>query len=503
MSSLMKPLYLTFILLSTLAFMPLSNVMADETKVTEKKVTDKTISEQRQKQPNIVLLFSDDAGYADFGFHGSKVMKTPNLDKLAAQGIKFSQAYVSDPTCGPSRAGLLTGKYQQRFGFEENNVPGYMSKNSAADGREMGIPLDEKTMGDYLKKQGYATAFYGKWHVGGADKFHPLKRGFDEFYGFRGGARSYFAYSKAPASELDLMERNFGEMAEHEGYLTDVLADEAIDFIDRQVKEDKPFFTFLSFNAVHTPMDATPEDLAQFPQLTGKRKTVAAMTLALDRASGKILDKLEALGIADNTIVVFTNDNGGPSDRNASDNAPLSGTKSNHLEGGIRVPFLMKWPNHLPQGATYLNPISLLDLLPTFYAAAGGNAKAIENIDGVDLMPFLTSKTDDRPHEILYWKKEVRATIRVGDWKMMRFPDRPAALYYLPDDLKEHNDVAAKHPEKVKAMFKTLFAWESSLERPRWLLQRKFENYDIDRMDLYHDKPLEKKTDTNKLELIH
>lgn len=461
-----------------------------------------SLAEEREeaKKPNIVFLFSDDAGYADFGFHGSKVMKTPNLDALAKQGVMFNQAYVSDPTCGPSRAGLMTGKYQQRFGFEENNVPGYMSKNSGADGRDMGIPLDEKTMADYLKKQGYATAFYGKWHVGGADRFHPLKRGFDEFYGFRGGARSYFAYSKAPPSDLDLMERNFGEMAEHKGYLTDVLADEAIDFIERQVELDKPFFTFLSFNAVHTPMDATPEDLAQFPDLKGKRKTVAAMTLALDRASGKIMEKLEALGIAEDTIVVFTNDNGGPSDRNASDNAPLSGTKSNHLEGGIRVPFLMKWPNKLAANINYSKPISLLDLLPTFYVAAGGKEEQIKEIDGVDLMPFLTSKIDTRPHDVLYWKKDVRATIRVGDWKMMRFPDRPAELYFLPDDLKEHKNVAAKHPDKMKVMFNKLFEWESTLERPRWLLQRKFENYDIDRMDLYHDKPLEKKVDKSELE---
>ncbi|MDO6652996.1 sulfatase-like hydrolase/transferase [Colwellia sp. 1_MG-2023] len=480
-NNLLKTILVSILLLSAMASAAPDNTSKDT----------KEIKISNTKQPNIILLFSDDAGYGDFGFHGSKVMKTPNLDKLASQGVKFSQAYVSDPTCGPSRAGLMTGKYQQRFGFEENNVPSYMSKNSAADGRAMGVPIEEVTMADYLKKQGYATAVYGKWHLGGADKFHPLKRGFDEFYGFRGGARSYFAYSKAPASDLDLMERNFGEMEEPKEYLTDVLADEAIDFIERKTKEGKPFFTFVSFNAVHTPMDATPEDLAQFPELTGKRKTVAAMTLALDRASGRILDKLEELGIADNTIVVFTNDNGGPSDRNASDNYPLSGTKSNHLEGGIRVPFLMKWPAHLAADVTYLNPISLLDLLPTFYAAAGGDVETIKNIDGVDLIPFLTSKLDERPHNILYWKKDVRATIRIGDWKMMRFPDRPAELYFLPDDLKEHNNVAAKHPAKVKEMFKKLFEWESTLERPRWLLQRKFENYDIERMDLYHNKPLE------------
>lgn len=238
-------------------------------------------------------------------------------------------------------------------------------------------------------------------------------------------------------------------------------------------------------------MEARPEDLAKFPNLKGKLKTLAAMTLALDRASGEIMDKLEELGIADNTIVIYTNDNGGPSDKNASSNLPLSGTKSNHLEGGIRVPFLMKWPNKVKANATYTNPISLLDLVPTFYAAAGGDATKLTDVDGVDLLPFLNGTNEGRPHEFLYWKKDTRATIRQGDWKLIRYPDRPAQLYHVPEDTKELNDVAAKHPEKVKSMFKKLFAWESTLERPRWLLQRKFENYDIERQDRYHWKDLE------------
>jgi arylsulfatase A-like enzyme len=186
------------------------------------------------EKPNILLLFADDASFADFGFHGSKEMNTPHLDQLAKEGVRFTKGYVTASVCGPSRAGLITGKYQQRFGFEENNVPGFMSIFSAQKGEDMGIPLDERTLADYLKSLGYQTAFFGKWHLGGADRFHPSKRGFDEFYGFRGGARSFFA--------------------------------------------------FISFNAVHTPMDAIKEDLEQFPELTGKRKELAAMTLALDRA---------------------------------------------------------------------------------------------------------------------------------------------------------------------------------------------------------------------------
>ena len=439
-----------------------------------------------QKQPNIILLFADDAGYADFGFHGSKTMKTPNLDKLAKQGVRFTQGYVSDPTCGPSRAGIITGKYQQRFGFEENNVPGFMSDVSAADNEEMGLPVEEKTMGDYMKKIGYQTAFFGKWHVGGADRFHPNKRGFDEFYGFRGGARSYFEYKNEPREPLNKMERNFKNYEEPKEYLTDALAAETVSFIEKN--KNKPFFAFVSFNAVHTPMDAKPEDLKQFPNLEGNRKIVAAMTLALDRACGEILDKLEELGLDENTIVVFTNDNGGPTDKNASSNYPLSGTKSNHLEGGIRVPFLIKWPGKIKPNSRYNYPISTLDLLPTFFAAGGGDVNTILDIDGVDLLPFVQGSKKERPHQMLFWKKQARAALREGDWKLIRYPDRPAELYNISDDPRELNNLAVIYPERVKKMYKLIFQWESTLERPRWLLKRKFENVDIDRMDAYRDQ---------------
>ncbi|WP_086934666.1 sulfatase-like hydrolase/transferase [Agarilytica rhodophyticola] len=444
--------------------------------------------------PNIVVLFSDDAGYADFGFQGSKVMQTPNLDKLASQGIKFNQAYVSDPTCGPSRAGMMTGRYQQRFGYEENNVPGYMSEVSALRGAQMGLPLSESTMGDYMKVIGYKTGFIGKWHLGGTDELHPMNRGFDRFYGFRGGDRSYFAYEENdPERSLQTffdkkLEDGLGNFKEHDGYLTDVFADKAIDFIKNN--KSTPFFLFVSFNAVHTPIEAKVEDLKRFPSLSGVRKNVAAMTLALDRASGRIIDKLTELNLESNTIVVFTNDNGGPTDKNASNNYPLSGTKSNHLEGGIRVPFIMKWPAKIKSNTQYNYPISTLDLLPTFYAAAKGKGK-LSGIDGVDLLPYISSSNSGRPHETLFWKKENRAAIRDKDWKLIRFPDRPAELYNLAKDIAEQENLAAQYPDKVKKLFKKLFKWELTLERPRWMLKRQFEKSDLDRMDKYRKPPLQ------------
>lgn len=448
-----------------------------------------SLSIEAQKKPNIVLLFADDAGYADFGFQGSKEMITPHLDKLAKESVRFKQAYVTDPTCGPSRAGLMTGKYQQRFGFEENNVPGFMSSVSAQDNAEMGIPIKEKTIGNYMKELNYTTAFFGKWHVGGADRFHPTKRSFDEFYGFRGGARNYFAYKKPPKDKLNWLEQGFGNYQEHKGYLTDVLADETIHFIEKN--KSKPFFAFVSFNAVHTPMDAKQEDLDKFPNLTGKRKEVAAMTLALDRACGKILNKLKELGLEENTIIVFTNDNGGPTDKNGSINEPLSGTKSNHLEGGIRVPFIMKWPKKLKSNSTYKYPISTFDLLPTFYKAGGGDLTKVKDIDGVNLVPYANGKEKNRPHNVLFWRKDGRGAIRKGDWKLIRFPDRPAQLFYLPNDEKELSDLSTQKPKLFREMYKELFNWELTLERPRWMLKKSYEKYDIDRMDKYWKKKKE------------
>ncbi|TYA84196.1 sulfatase [Seonamhaeicola marinus] len=448
------------------------------------------------QQPNILFILSDDAGYADFGFQGSKDFKTPHLDALAKSGVKFTQGYVSAAVCGPSRAGFLTGKYQQKFGFEENNVKGYMSSSSKYMSDQMGLPHDQVTVADYLKKLGYRTAIFGKWHMGHADEFHPSKRGFDEFVGFRSGARSYYAYTEDHPNddESKFLEYGFGNYQEREGeYMTDVLANETIKFIEKTKKTSAPFFAYLSFNAVHTPMEARKDDLEKVPShLTGRRRTLAAMTIGMDRAIGRVLDKIDELGLRENTIIVFANDNGGPSDTNHSSNAPLSGTKANHLEGGIRIPFLMSWKGHLKPKSVYKNPISTLDMLPTFVTAAGGDVSKIEGLDGVDLMPFVKGENKAKPHETLYWKKETRAAIRHNEWKLLRFPDRPAELYNIEEDISEVNDLAAEKPELVRELYKKLFEWELTLDRPLWQLKRLYEGKAAVRMD-NHRKPKLKK----------
>lgn len=435
------------------------------------------------QKKNIIFLFADDAGYNDFGFQGGKYFKTPHLDKLAKEGMVFKEAYTTAAVCGPSRAGLLTGMYQQRFGIEENNVPGYMSKSSKLLGDEMGLPLHLKTIADYLKPQGYKSVVFGKWHLGNADRYHPLKRGFDEFYGFRGGARSFYELTQKQAETKpeDRWEHGFGKYNEPTKYLTDVIADDACNFMEKNKKN--PFFMYVSFNAVHSPLHATKEDLEKVKHLTGKRKILAAMTIALDRACGQILDKLKALGLEDDTLIVFANDNGGPDGTNTS-NYPLSGCKSNHLEGGIRVPCIIKLPGVIKANSTYDKSVSMLDMLPTFLNLSGGNASKIKGLDGVDLIPFITGKNKKNPHEVLFWKKENRGVVRKGDWKLLRYPDRPAELYNIKEDISESNNLAYKHPEKVRELFTLLWNWEGELERPLWQLKRVYETNAMKRMDV-------------------
>jgi arylsulfatase A-like enzyme len=419
-------------------------------------------SAEAPRKPNVVILLADDLGYADLGFQGCKDIPTPNLDGLAKGGVRCTSGYVSGPYCSPTRAGLMTGRYQTRFGHEFN--PG---------GPNAGLPLTETTMAERLKAAGYATGWVGKWHLGGAARLRPERRGFDETFGFLGGAHPYFPDTGAPIFRG-------GEAVAEKEYLTDAFGREAVAFIDRHKKE--PFFLYLAFNAVHTPMHATEDRLKKFDAVKDRqRHTYDAMTLALDDAVGRVLGKLRAEGLEENTLVFFFSDNGGPTMKgttiNGSSNAPLRGSKRTTLEGGVRVPFVVSWKGRLPAGKVYDRPVIQLDILPTALAAAGAEAKAEWKLDGVNLLPYLDGKDAGTPHEALYWRFGEQMAIRRGDWKLVRYDPAadgdkgkatPAKLYNLAQDIGEANDLAAKEPDKLKELEAAWQKWDATLVRPLW-----------------------------------
>ena len=430
------------------------------------------------------MIVSDDAGYSDFGCYGSKVMKTPNIDKLASSGIMFTNGYVSASVCGPSRAGLMTGRYQQRFGCEVNNVPYAMDLTVGLNGDEMGLPLDQVTMADYMKMAGYKSIAIGKWHLGIADRYHPLHRGFDEFYGFLGGARHYFPNIRDYSRKDNSVRRDHIKQSDF-SYTTDGFTDAAIDFINRHKKES--FFVYLAFNAVHTPLEAKDEDMADYTHLKDKKhQTLAAMTQSLDKNIRKLLEFLEKEELRENTLIFFINDNGGAVHVMPANNDPLSGCKGTNYEGGIRVPFIVSWPAVLPGNTIYNSPVISFDILATMLDATGIKERESTPLDGVTLIPYLSGVRDERPHETLFWRETITAAVRDGDWKLIRFPNKPAQLYLLTKDISEVNDLAAKNPEIVKSLYEKLWAWEQELARPLWILKTIYDKNTVDLGERFH-----------------
>jgi arylsulfatase A-like enzyme len=424
--------------------------------------------EAQTRRPNIVVIVADDMGYGDIGPYGSKDIPTPNLDALARDGMRFTDAYVSGPYCSPTRAGLLTGKYPQRFGHEYNILPNFVAGHS-----EAGLPLTETTMADRLKAAGYNTALFGKWHLGSAARFHPIERGFEEFFGFTDGAHAYHSPTITKRNPLYEGRTPVAEPA----YLTDVIAERAVEYINR--KRTQPYFLYLAFNAVHTPLEATDKYLKRFAHISdARRRTYAAMLSAMDDGIGKTLAAID-----DNTLVFFFSDNGGPTTAggpNGSSNAPLKGSKRTTWEGGVRVPFLIKWKGRIPVGTTYSHPVIQLDVLPTALAAAGikFDAKAL---DGVNLLAFLDGKSSRHPHDTLYWRTGGMMAIRKGDWKLLRmteqaFTEQPIVLtdvselqlYNLKSDVSETKDLASANAKKVKELAAEWTQWANALAKPAW-----------------------------------
>ena len=419
------------------------------------------------RKPNVLVIVGDDMGYADVGVHGSKDIPTPHIDSIARAGVRCTSGYVTGPYCSPTRAALLTGRYQQRFGHEFNPGPNPATK------AKPGMPTSETTMAQRLKAAGYHTALVGKWHLGNAEEFHPLNRGFDEFYGFLGGAHSYFP-AQTPRNPI-LRGR---EPVEEKEYLTDALAREAVAYVERH--KASPFFLYLAFNAVHTPMHAPPKDLERFGHIADeKRRTYAAMMAAMDDAIGRVLAKVRDAGLEQDTLIFFFSDNGGPP-ANASNNGPLRGHKASTWEGGVRVPFLVQWKGRLPAGKVCDAPVAQIDILPTALAAAGVSVKPEWKLDGVDLLPHFTGATASAPHDMLYWRFGNQMAVRAGDWKLVRARTNaaggaarrgqvtPSQLYNLAADVGEQNDLAAKEPEKAKELEAAWAKWDARNQPPAW-----------------------------------
>jgi arylsulfatase A-like enzyme len=412
-------------------------------------------------RPNIVVIVADDLGYGEVTPDGKQPIATPHIQSLATGGVACTDGYVTCPVCSPTRAGLLAGRYQQRFGHEFNPGP---ARSAEAD---FGLPLDQVTLAERLKKLGYATGMVGKWHLGYEPAYHPLKRGFDEFFGFLGGAHSYLN-SEADAANRILRGT---EPVEEKSYLTDALGREAVAFVDRH--KGHPFFLYLTFNAVHAPMEA-PEKYTSRAAAAGneRRRTFAGMLAALDDNVGAVLDKLRDEKLADQTLVFFISDNGGPTPRTTSRNDPLRGFKGQVWEGGVRVPFFVRWPAKLPAGKKYSEPVSSLDIVPTCVAAAGGTLSGESALDGVDLVPYLTGQKSGAPHEALFWRFGAQWAVRQGDYKLLKPAEGPVQLFDVGQDVGEQHDLSATKPEVRKDLEAAYAAWNAQLAEPRWKARR-------------------------------
>ncbi len=424
-------------------------------------------------KPNLIVIMTDDMGYADVGFNGCKDIPTPNIDRIADEGIRCTNGYVAYSVCGPSRAGFMTGRYQQRFGFERN--PQYKP-----DDPDMGLPRSEETIANVLNKVGYTSGIVGKWHLGAHDSLHPLQRGFSFFYGHLGGGHQYFSEAldireshdarDEPESYRTWILRNHVPQ-KPEKYLTDAFSDAAVEFVE--ANRDNPFFLFLAYNAPHGPLQATEHYLERFPNIEDtKRRTYAAMVSAVDDGVGRVLKKLDDHGLAGDTIVVFLSDNGGPTTKNASRNDPLRGGKSDVWEGGYRVPFAIRWTGHLPAGKDYDQPVSSLDILATIAGITNAPIAQERPLDGVNLVPYLEGSDKHSPHDVLYLRKwdQQRFAVRKGDYKLViNGADSKPELYDLSKDIAETKNIIRTNPEIADELEKLRLQWNEQLMEPRFL----------------------------------
>ncbi|SMP38949.1 Arylsulfatase A [Neorhodopirellula lusitana] len=434
---------------------------------------------------NVIVIMADDLGYADVGCYGCKDIPTPNIDQLAAEGVRFTSAYVTGNMCGPSRAGFLTGRHQSTFGY-------YQNVSQPFDPAQ-GLPRI-KTIASLLQQQGYVTGGVGKWHMGTADTQHPNAMGFDDWFGFLGGGLMYFpldhpSYNgrfnplKKPANHRDLQHTmpviHNKKPVKWDQYLTRELTDAGVAFVERN--QEQPFFLFMSYNAPHLDLEAPAETIAKFPEgamtkvpgvKSSARSIYGAMVYEMDQGIGNLLAKVAELGLDEETVVWFLSDHGGM--KRTSDNRPLRGSKGNSYEGGLRVPMIVKWPGVTPAGAVLDSPVTSLDIGATLIANAGGDREA-EGLQGEDLRGYLSGQDTEAPHQVLYWHtgsySAPAGAMREGDFKLLHGKEK-LELYNLNDDVGETTNLAAAQPEKVQAMLTRWREWAKGAKPELWKKSR-------------------------------
>jgi arylsulfatase A-like enzyme len=412
------------------------------------------------EKPNILVIVSDDQGYSDVGFQGCKDIPTPHLDRLAKEGLHCTNGYVSHPFCSPTRAGLMTGRYQHRFGHQNN--PFYNPND-----HQEGLPMSEKLLPEYLTNAGYATGWIGKWHLGAAPEFRPKKRGFAETFGFIGGGHKYQNWTANSKNEYTVpIERNGAPVAVTE-HLTTAFGNEAADFIKRH--QGKPWFLYLAFNAPHMPHEPTAERLARFASIKNPiRRNYAAQISLLDDAIGAAMESLRASGQEKNTLVFFFSDNGGPigAGTNGSNNDPLRGGKGEVYDGGVRVPFVVKWPAAFPAGAKYDFPVSSLDVFASSLAVAGVTMPSDKKYDSVNLIPYLSGENKAAPHQQLFWARGPNMAVRDGDTKLVKIGPSQRSLFDLKTDISENTDIKDRSSAETKRLSDLLSAWDAEMVPP-------------------------------------
>jgi arylsulfatase A-like enzyme len=425
-------------------------------------------------RPNVVVLLADDLGYGDISSYGGKDVRTPRIDQLAREGVRFTDGYVMCPACAPSRLSLMAGAYPQRFGMTWND-----------DRSAHKLPESQRLLPELLKSAGYVTGLVGKWNI-----VRPAETVFDEVHDFIEWESDYFPQedgryigsnaTKSPGFASSKTQY-WGPKREGDEYLPDRMGRHAVDFITRHARE--PFFLYVGFNAVHSPWQGRKSDQARFAHLPHEvLQLYASMVAGLDENVGRILDALRAQRLEENTLVIFLGDNGpakgGPHLEGwkpdwpkgitiVGSAGPLRGAKTDLFEGGIREPFILRWPARIAAGATYRQPITAMDVLPTVCAAAGASIPASTVVDGRDVVPFLRGERRGPPHATIFWKIKSAAALRRGDWKLMMLaPDFRPQLYDLATDIGESRDLAAEKPELTRELHAAWQAWNQPMPPP-------------------------------------